>query len=139
MRTHYNVGLFPMCADVLHAGHVAALKEAKSKCDFLIVALNTHPEGKCPVESVFERWTLLDELKCVDRVIPYQGKKDLELMASTLQYDVRFLGDDYVDKEWDGKQQEAARGIEPCFLCRSHGLSSTHLKQRIVKSLQESV
>ena len=123
-----------MCADVLHAGHIAALKEAKAHCDFLIVALNTHPDGKSPVESVYERWTKLAELRCVDLVIPYQGRKDMELLAATLSYDIRFLGDDYVDKEWDGKLQESERGIAPFFMKRGHGLSSTQLKQRIVSA-----
>lgn len=131
MEKQYNVGLFPMCADILHAGHISALKEAKGLCNVLIVALNTHPDGKTPVESVYERWAKLNELKCVDFVIPYQGRSDLELVSSTLSYDVRFLGDDYVDKDWDGKQQEERRGIVPHFLQRSHGLSSTALKNRV--------
>ena len=127
-----KIGLFPMCGDVLHLGHIIALQEAKQHCDYLIVALNTHPDGKTPVESVYERYTKLSELKCVDKVIPYQGKKDMELLASTLEYNIRFLGDDYVNKEWDGKQQELARNIPSYFLPRSlHGLSSTELKARI--------
>ena len=127
-----TIGLFPMCGDVLHTGHIVALKEAKKNCDFLIVALNTHPDGKSPVESVYERYTKLAELRCVDQVIPYQGKKDMEVLAATLDYNIRFLGDDYVDKDWDGKRQEAARRIHPHFLQRAiHGLSSTELKNRI--------
>lgn len=130
-----KIGLFPMCGDVLHAGHIAALKEAKEHCDFLIVALNTHPDGKSPVESVYERFTKLSELKCVDQVIPYQGKKDMELLAATLNYNVRFLGNDYVNKAWDGKEQERKRCIPPYFMQRDlHGLSSTQLKERIKSS-----
>ena len=139
MDKDYVVGLFPMCADVLHTGHIAALKEARAHCDFLILALNTHPDGKCPVESVYERWTKVHELRCVDMVVPYQGRKDMELLAATLQYHVRFLGDDYKDKDWDGKAQEAARGILPFFMNRSqHNLSSTALKQRIVDAQSSS-
>lgn len=130
-----KIGLFPMCGDVLHAGHIAALKEAREHCDFLIVALNTHPDGKSPVESVYERFTKLAELKCVDQVIPYQGKKDMELLAATLNYNVRFLGNDYVNKDWDGKEQERKRCIPPYFMQRDlHSLSSTQLKERIKSS-----
>lgn len=130
-----KIGLFPMCGDVLHTGHIAALKEAKEHCDFLIVALNTHPDGKNPVESVYERYTKLIELKCVDQVIPYQGKKDMELLAATLNYNIRFLGNDYVNKDWDGKKQESLRFIPPYFMKRDlHGLSSTQLKERIKSS-----
>lgn len=130
-----KIGLFPMCGDVLHAGHIAALKEAREHCDFLIVALNTHPDGKSPVESVYERFTKLAELKCVDQVIPYQGKKDMELLAATLNYNVRFLGNDYVNRDWDGKEQERKRCIPLHFMQRDlHGLSSTQLKERIKSS-----
>lgn len=131
MAKPYNVGLFPMCADVIHAGHILALMEAKEKCDYLCVALNTHPDGKDPVQTVRERWSQLKALKYVDGMIPYQGRADLELIASTLDYDVRFLGADYKDKTWDGKEQEEKRGISPYFIERDHGLSSTELKERI--------
>ena len=89
-----------------HAGYILALEEAKKHCDYLIVALNTHPDGKQPVQSVFERYTQLCAVKWVDRVIPYQGREDLEKLASVLDYQVRFLGEDYIDREWDGKVQE---------------------------------
>ena len=134
MEKPYQIGLFPMCADVLHTGHITALKEAKQYCDKLVVALNTHPDGKMPVESVYERWSKLHELRCVDEVIPYQGKKDMELLAATYHYDVRFLGADSIDKDWDGKTQEMARGIASHFIKRDHGLSSTQLKDRIAAS-----
>ena len=135
MAKEFNLGLFPMCADILHAGHIMALMEAKEKCERLCVALNTHPDGKQPVQTVWERWTQLKALKYVDMMIPYQGRADLEFIASTLDYDVRFLGADYRGKDWDGKEQEEKRGIQPYFLKRDHGLSSTELKNRIVREI----
>lgn len=129
-------GLFPMCADILHTGHILAIAEAKEHCDYLIVALNTHPDGKSPVQSVFERFAQLSALGCVDKVIPYQGRKDMELIASVLPYQIRFLGEDYMGKDWDGKEQERERGIEWYFISRKHGLSSTELKQRIKRSMK---
>lgn len=126
------VGLFPMCADILHAGHIHALQEAKKHCDTLVVGLNTNPDGKNPIESVYERWSKLAELKSVDLIVPYAGKADMELLAATFDYDIRFLGEDYRDKEWDGKEQEKARGIKPFFISReAHGLSSSQIKERI--------
>ena len=127
-----RVGLFPMCADILHAGHIFALEEAKKNCDYLIVALNTHPDGKSPVQSVFERYTQLMAVEHVDEVIPYQGREDMEILASVLEYDVRFLGSDYNGKDWDGKEQETIRGIPPYFIKRGHKLSSSDLKRRVV-------
>lgn len=126
-----KVGLFPMCADILHVGHILALEEAKKHCDVLIVALNTHPDGKNPVQSVFERYIQLSAVKWVDKIIPYQGKADMERISLTLDYQIRFLGEDYIDKEWDGKVQEQERNIKPFFISRKHGFSSTELKKRI--------
>lgn len=132
-----RIGLFPMCADILHAGHILALEEAKKNCDYLIVALNTHPDGKTPVQSVFERYVQVCAVKYVDEVIPYQGRADMEILTSVLDYDVRFLGSDYIGNDWDGKDQETRRGIAPYFIGREHGLSSTELKDRILRSVMQ--
>lgn len=121
-----------MCADILHAGHILALEEAKKNCDHLIVALNTHPDGKKPVQSVLERYIQLCAVKYVDEVIPYQGRADMEILASVLEYDIRFLGSDYLDKDWDGKEQEINRGVAWYFIDRDHGFSSSELKERIL-------
>ena len=132
-----RIGLFPMCADILHAGHIFALEEAKKNCDYLIVALNTHPDGKSPVQSVFERYTQLLAVEYVDEVIPYQGRADMEILASVLDYDVRFLGYDYIDKDWDGKEQEEKRGVPYYFIKRDHKLSSTEIKTRILGEVED--
>lgn len=129
-----KIGLFPMCADLLHAGHILAIQEAKKNCEYLIIALNTHPDGKKPVQTVWERAVQLRALKDVDALIAYQGKADLERIATVMDYDIRFVGSDYEGKTWDGKEQEQKRGIVPYFIRRDHGLSSTELKERIYKN-----
>lgn len=124
------MGFFPMCADVLHAGHCLAIEEAKRHCDYLIVGLNCKPDGKNPVQSVFERYIQLKANKNIDEIIPYEGAADLSMMVGALRYDVRFLGDDYIGKDWDGKEIEAILDIPPYFIVRC-GYSSTDLKERI--------
>lgn len=81
-----------MVGDLLHTGHILALQEAKSRCDYLIVGLNCKPDNKVPIQSIFERYMQLKAVKFVDEVIPYDGKKDLELIAASLTYHIRFLG-----------------------------------------------
>lgn len=129
--TNKKVGLFPMCADVLHSGHIVALEEAKQYCDYLIVGLNCNPDNKKPIQSIYERFMQLRAVKFVDEIIPYQNKKDLELLVSTLKYDIRFLGEDYIDKDWDGKEIENKLNKQIYFISRNHSLSSTELKSRI--------
>lgn len=128
----YKVGLFPMVADLLHAGHLIALKDAKKQCDKLIVALNVLPDGKRPLETVYERYTRLVSCKYVDEVIPYQGEKDLLLLLKTTEYDVRFTGQDHLQK-WSGKEYEQSQNIDHVVINREHGLSSTELKARLKK------
>lgn len=131
-----KIGLYPIVGDVIHPGHVAALEEAKRNCDELIVALNVHPDNKKPIQSVYERYAMLRALKCVDEIIPYAGENDLILMIELgiVNYDIRFLGIDYYDKYHDGKYNEQSKGIQFFYLQRTHGLSSTDLKERIIKN-----
>ena len=126
------IGFYPMAADILHAGHMVALEEAKSHCDYLIVGLNCAPDGKNPVQSIYERFIQLRAVKWIDEIIPYQGRKDLELLASSLNYDIRFVGEDYYNKDWDGKDIEQKLNKKFYYLSRKHSLSSTELKNRII-------
>lgn len=128
-----RIGLYPMVADILHTGHILAIEEAKNNCDYLIVALNCKPDCKHPIQSVYERFMQLRAVKWIDEIIVYQGKTDLELIASTLNYNIRFIGEDYIDKDWDGKQIELKLNKKFHYLKRKHQLSSTELKRRIIK------
>jgi glycerol-3-phosphate cytidylyltransferase len=125
------VGLFPMVADVIHPGHIAAIKEAKKHCDYLIVALHCDPVYKVPVQSIFERYMQLDAIKYVDKVIPYQNRQDAAIMIATLDYDIYFLGEDYKNKSFECSDLLEQLGKHVCYLRRSHTLSSTDLKNRI--------
>lgn len=126
-----TIGFYPMAADILHAGHIVALEEAKSHCDYLIVGLNCIPDGKNPIQSIYERFMQLRAVKWIDEIIPYQGRKDLELLAASLDYHIRFVGEDYYNKDWDGKDIEQKLNKKFYYLSRKHNLSSTELKNRI--------
>lgn len=125
-----KTGLFPMVADILHAGHILALSKAKQHCETLIVALNCNPDNKTPIQSVYERYIQLLGCRYVDAVIPYSGEKDLETLIKTTEYNVRFIGDDH-SNAWTGKDWEEKNGIEIVVIPRDHGLSSSELKNRI--------
>lgn len=132
---HPIVGFYPLCGDLLHVGHLLAIEEASQHCDELIIGLNCTPDGKSPVQSIYERFMQLRAVKGIKEIIPYGGREDMERLCGTLNYDIRFLGEDYKKYDWDGKEIEAKRGIEPYFIERSHNLSSTELKNRIVSKL----
>lgn len=126
-----------MTADVLHAGHIVSIQKAKQHCDYLVVALNCNPDNKNPVQSIYERWVQLQANKNVDDIIPYNGRGDLELVAESYPYHIRFLGEEYKGKDWDGKEQEKKQEKQIIFLPRKHNMSSTNLKERIINHNKE--
>lgn len=121
--------------DLLHAGHIIALSEAKKKCDRLIVGLQVDPSvdrpGKHkPVQSVLEREIQLTACKYVDRVIVYETERDLEEMLSFVPWDVRFMDETYkariITAEWTRSRVVYTR--------REHTYSTTELRQRVARA-----
>ena len=131
-----KIGITCSCFDLFHAGHVKMLEEAKSQCDYLIIALQTdptidRPEKNKPVQSVVERYIQLKGCKFVDEIIPYETEKDLEDIFKTLKLDVRIIGEDYKGKDFTAKQICLDRSIVLYYNERKHNFSSTELKKRI--------
>lgn len=116
-----------------HAGHMMMLKECSDNCDFLIVGLHVDPsmerrEKNKPVESTYERFIKLAGCRYVDKVIPYETENDLYLMLINEKPVVRFLGNDYRDRHFTGKE---IPGIRIHFIDRNHGFSSSGLRDKI--------
>lgn len=129
--------------DLLHAGHVQMLREAKDQCDYLMVGLQTdptidRPEKNQPVQTVVERYTQLKGVKYIDEIIPYATEKDLEDILNMYNIDVRILGDEYREKEFTGKDICRKRGIELYFNRRDHRFSSSDLRKRVAEKETES-
>jgi glycerol-3-phosphate cytidylyltransferase len=146
MRLDYKncgtIGFTCSTFDLLHAGHITMLEEAKHHCDFLIVGLQNDPtmdrpdSKNPPVQSIIERQIQLSAVKYVDEIIIYNTEKDLEDLLLTLPINIRILGVEYKEKEFTGKQICADRGIDLFFNGRDHSFSSTSLRKRV--SLAES-
>ena len=140
MKKKYDVGLFPMVGDLLHAGHVRALEQAKTVCKRLIGAMNCAPQRdnstkNKPIESIYERFVRLKAIGVVDEVIPYEGETDLELLLQTTSYDVRFIGEDHLkDGSWTGSEYERSYSIDYYVIPRNHSLSSTSLRERVYEA-----
>lgn len=131
------IGFTSVVGDLFHAGHVAMIQECKQHCDYLIVGVmaGTHDrEGKnTPAQSLFERFYQVQSCAGVDRVIALGSEKDLDLALRTLtEIDVRFVGEDYIGRDFTGKTSCEALGIQIIYTHRRHGLSSTELRNRIV-------
>ena len=129
-----KIGFTASTFDLLHAGHIAMLAEAKSNCDFLIVGLLTDPTisrpfKNKPIQTVFERYLQAQAIEYIDLIIPFESEKDLEDMILTIMPDVRFVGEEYKDQEHTGKNIE---GVKLFYNKRRHSFSSTELRERVI-------
>lgn len=125
--------------DLLHSGHCAMLREAKSQCDYLMVGLQMdpsidRPNKNKPVQSVVERYTQLNAIKYVDEIIPYVTEQDLEDILNMHDIDIRVIGEEYKDQKFTGRAICASRGIEIYFNKRDHRFSTSDLRERVSES-----
>jgi glycerol-3-phosphate cytidylyltransferase len=133
-----RIGITFSTFDMLHAGHIAMLSEAKNHCDYLIAGLQTDPTidrpdtKNKPIQSVVERQIQLAACRYVDEVVVYQTEQDLRDLLLILPLDVRVLGVEYADKDFSGRDECYDRGIEIIYNSRDHSFSSSSLRKRVV-------
>lgn len=131
------VGITFGAFDLLHPGHLYSLYEAKTKCDELIVGLHTDPSVERisknkPVQTTYERYLQLASCKYVNCILPYDTEQDIcNILHTFADINKYFLGEEYKDKEYTGKQICIDKGIEVIFLPRKHSFSSTELRNRL--------
>jgi glycerol-3-phosphate cytidylyltransferase len=125
--------------DLIHAGHITMLSEAKNYCDYLICGLQNNaqlerPEKNAPIQSIVERQISLAAVRYVDEIVVYNTEKDLEDLLLILPLDCRILGIEYKDKQFTGKKICEDRGIELIFNSRDHSFSSSSLRKRVAEA-----
>jgi len=136
-RSQRTVGITFSTFDLLHAGHVAMLREAKNHCDYLIAGIQTDPTidrpdtKNKPVQTLVERYAQLAAVKYVDEIIPYQTEQDLIDILNMYEIDIRILGEEYKDKYFTGKDACNKRGIDLYFNKREHRFSTSDLRERV--------
>ena len=133
-----KVGFTCSAFDLLHAGHIQMLREAKEQCDYLICGLQIDPsldraEKNAPIQTVVERYTQLKAVSYVDEIIPYLTEDDLCDILAMYHIDVRILGDEYKEKDFTGKDICKKRGIQLYFNKRDHRFSSSDLRKRVAE------
>ena len=131
-----KIGITFSTFDLLHAGHVNMLEEAKTQCDYWIVGLQLDPsldraEKNAPSQSITERYIQLKGCKFVDEIVPYVSEQDLEDILRAFKLDVRIIGDEYKDKAFTGRDYCEAKGIELYCNTRDHRFSSSGLRKQV--------
>ena len=135
MKIGFNCSSF----DLLHAGHVTMLKMEKRLCDYLIVALQIDPTidrpgvKNKPVQSSYERYVQLQACKYVDEILIYETEFDLLQLLQTQTIHIRFLSDEYLNRDFTGKQWCMNNGIELHYHKRDHIYGSSELRERTAR------
>jgi len=137
-----KIGFTASAFDLLHAGHVLMLEEAKKQCDYLICGLQTDPSQdraskSKPAQTIVERYLQLRACKFVDEIIPYGTEQDLEDLLAGMHIDIRILGIEYRDKDFTGHDICKKRDIEIYFNERDHRFSSSGLREHIADSFKK--
>ncbi len=133
MKKGFTCGAFDLC----HAGHVLMLKEAREHCDYLMVGLEIDPSntpadyrGKKknkPVLSLAERLIILQGIRYIDEIIPYDGESGLYELLKKLKPDIRIIGADWKGKKFTGYDLP----MEVYYNSRDHGYSTSELRKRV--------
>lgn len=134
----YTAGVY----DMFHIGHLNVIRNAKERCDYLIVGVSTDEvveqnKNKKPIIPFVERAAIVEAIKYVDKVIP-QERYDIEGKIETVKnngIDVMFVGSDWQGTEkWNKIEEELAKiGCKVVYLPHTDGISSTMLREKIKK------
>jgi glycerol-3-phosphate cytidylyltransferase len=141
MKIGFNCSSF----DLFHAGHVTMLKMEKEMCDYLKVALQVDPTidrpgiKNKPVQSIYERYVQLQGCKYVDEILVYQTEQDLLNLIQTQTIHIRFLSEEYLNRDFTGKQYCLNNGIDLHYHKRQHQYSSSDLRKRVYQLELEKI
>lgn len=120
------------CFDILHAGHVSYLANARRLGDRLIVAVNSDDSTKRlkgptrPVNPLTQRMIVLGALEAVDWVVPFEEDTPQRLISEVLP-DILVKGGDYKPEDIAGSKEVWANGGEVRVLNFEDGCSTTNI------------
>jgi glycerol-3-phosphate cytidylyltransferase len=134
-----KVGFIAGCFDIIHPGYIEMFKTAKEHCNYLVIGLHEDPsierrEKFKPILSYNERSSILSSIKYIDDIKTYNTEEELILLLKVLKPNIRFLGEDYINKKITGSELE----IPIHYFERKHNWSSTKLKKLIYNQILNS-
>ncbi|MDE6916830.1 MAG: D-glycero-beta-D-manno-heptose 1-phosphate adenylyltransferase [Lachnospiraceae bacterium] len=130
------------CFDILHAGHVTYLEEAKARGDILVVLLNADSSVRAlkgstrPIVPEMERAVVIAGLESVDYVCIFSEQTPCALIDS-LQPDVVIKGGDYAGKQIPEMDSVAAYGGRVEYVDVVDGCSTTNIVEKIRRTMEE--
>jgi len=123
--------------DVIHPGYIKTFKECKENCDHFTILLHSdptieRPNKLKPILNTDERIEVLSSIKYIDEIQVYTYEKELIEILKNGDFTIRFLGDDYLEKDFTGSHLN----IPIHYISRDHGWSTTKFKNAINKSFE---
>lgn len=135
-REGLTVGFTNGCFDIMHAGHISLLSDAKAECDRLIVALNTDASVRAlkgpsrPVNAEMDRAQVIAALAVVDAVVLFEDDTPLALIEQ-LKPDVLMKGADYTLDTVVGRALVESYGGRVALLPLKNGYSTTGMIEKM--------
>lgn len=125
--------------DMFHIGHLNLIKNAKARCDFLIVGVNSDElvkeyKNKSAIVCLAERMEIVRSLKYVDEVIRIDSL-DKKISWNMKHYDILFIGNDWKgNPRWEATEEEMMQfGVRTVFLPYTSGTTSTILREKLIE------
>ena len=98
------------CFDILHRGHIEMFRYAKSLGDELVVGIDTDEKVKLdkgdnrPINNLQDRMYMLQSIKYINKVIPFDSTEDLRKTIRWYQPDLMVIGSDWKGKDVIGRE-----------------------------------
>ena len=131
-KENISIGFTNGCFDLLHKGHIYSISEAKKKCDYLIIGLNSDISviklkgSNRPIDDQSNRILKLSKLDDVDAIIIFHDDNPLKLIKD-INPDILFKGADYEDKEIIGSEFIINNGGKVELIDILNGYSTTNI------------
>ncbi len=125
------------CFDILHAGHIQYLKEAKNLGNILIIGLNSDKSTKLikgknrPINTELDRATVLTALEFVDYVVIFEEDNPFNLI-NLIKPDILVKGGDWKENEIIGSDIVKEKGGKIISLSYKQGISTTNILNKIL-------
>lgn len=133
------VGFTAGAFDMFHVGHLNLLENAKKRCDYLIVGVNTDElicsyKNKKAVVPLEERLRIVGAIKCVDEIIAVDTLNKVEIWKKK-NFDVVFIGNDWKgSSRWNRTERELGEiGVRVVYLPYTTGTTSTLLREKLIE------
>lgn len=141
----YKIGYTQGTYDMFHIGHLNLLRQAKEKCDKLIVGINSDAlvqqyKNKTPVVNEYDRMEIVRELRCVDEVVKCETLKKTEIWKK-LHFNAIFIGNDWEgNARWKQTEKDLTPlGADVVYLKHTDGVSSSLLRLKETDKVGEDL